>query len=135
MKENIKLNITKNIKLIPIIALVLIIVFAFYYYIGCPIRFLTGLPCPGCGMRHAAYYLITGNINEAIRWHPLIFAMPIAILILIFHKKFSKISLTFFLVFFVTLFIGVYIYRFLDPTDIVVRYDFSQTIYHRLWGL
>lgn len=124
-----------NIKLIPIIITVLIIVLALYFIIGCPVRFFTGLPCPGCGMRHAAYYLITGNVNEAIKWHPLIFLLPIIAIILVFYKRFSKVSLTLFLVLFVTIFVVTYVLRFLDPNDIVVRFDYSQTIYHRWFGL
>lgn len=131
MRENIK----KKIKLILLIILVLIIIIALYYIIGCPIRFFTGLPCPGCGMCHAAYYLVTGNINLAISYHPLIFIMPIILAIAIFYKRFSRTSLTFFLVFFVTLFIIVYIYRFIDPNDIIVKYDYSQTIYHRWFNI
>lgn len=44
--------------------------------IGCPIRFLFGIPCPGCGVTRACEAALRGNFEEAFRWHPL---FPIAI--------------------------------------------------------
>ncbi|MBQ9938019.1 MAG: DUF2752 domain-containing protein [Oscillospiraceae bacterium] len=39
--------------------------------IGCPIRFLFGVPCPGCGITRAWMSALHGNIADAFRWHPL----------------------------------------------------------------
>ena len=45
--------------------------------IGCPIRFLFGIPCPGCGITRACVCALHGEFIEAFRWHPLyIFAVP-----------------------------------------------------------
>ena len=125
----------KYLKQLPIIITVLAIVFALYYYIGCPIRFLTGMPCPGCGMRHALMYLLMGNVDSALSWHPLIFIMPIILLIIIFYRRFSSGSIIFLAIICVILFVGVYIYRVLDPNDLIIKDDFSQTIWHRWFNL
>ncbi len=44
--------------------------------IGCPIRFLFGIPCPGCGTTRACAAALHGDFIEALRWQPL---FPIAV--------------------------------------------------------
>ncbi|WP_022852967.1 DUF2752 domain-containing protein [Thermodesulfatator atlanticus] len=39
----------------------------------CPFKLLTGLPCPGCGMTHAAKSFLQGNFCDAFSTNPLIF--------------------------------------------------------------
>lgn len=41
----------------------------------CPTKTMFGFPCPGCGLTRAARALITGNVAEAMRLHPLIFVL------------------------------------------------------------
>lgn len=36
----------------------------------CPVVIVTGLPCPGCGMSRAAWYLVTGRIAESVKLNP-----------------------------------------------------------------
>ncbi len=46
-------------------------------FLQCPIRHLTGIPCPTCGMTRAFMALARGNLNEAVTYHlfsPLLFA-------------------------------------------------------------
>src|SRR6185312_1252984 len=37
----------------------------------CPFRFLTGLPCPGCGMGHALVFAWRGDFAASFHSHPL----------------------------------------------------------------
>jgi hypothetical protein len=37
----------------------------------CGFRWLTGRPCPLCGLTHALYALAHGRVGEAIHWHAL----------------------------------------------------------------
>ena len=37
----------------------------------CPMVILTGLPCPGCGLSRAVWYLLTGQIRRSFLLHPL----------------------------------------------------------------
>jgi hypothetical protein len=39
----------------------------------CWIQAVIGLPCPGCGLTRATYALFTGQVAEALVWHPLVF--------------------------------------------------------------
>lgn len=48
-----------------------------YKYIGCPIRFLTGVSCPGCGMTRAVIALLKFDPKTAYQYHPMIIIMPL----------------------------------------------------------
>ena len=37
----------------------------------CPFRFLTGLPCPGCGMTRSVVALLHGDLAASLFYHPL----------------------------------------------------------------
>jgi hypothetical protein len=37
----------------------------------CPFRFLTGLPCPGCGMTRSVVALLHGDLAASVFYHPL----------------------------------------------------------------
>lgn len=44
--------------------------------ITCPIKFITGISCPGCGMTRAWMSLLCGDFSAAVTFHPL-FWMPV----------------------------------------------------------
>ena len=37
----------------------------------CPVALLTGVACPGCGMSRAVAWLLRGDIDRSIGYHPL----------------------------------------------------------------
>jgi hypothetical protein len=39
--------------------------------VGCPVRALTGLPCPGCGLLRSMHLLVHGRIGGALGTNPL----------------------------------------------------------------
>lgn len=47
-----------------------------YWKIGCPIRWLTGIACPGCGMSRALLALCRGEWRQALQYHPLVGTVP-----------------------------------------------------------
>lgn len=75
----------------------------------CPFETLTGIPCPGCMMKSAAYYLIQFDFKAAFYFNPAIYWLLLMLIPLIMtYKKpeFNKVV-------YVTLFVwfGIYVYR------------------------
>ncbi len=51
--------------------------------IFCPIRYLTGVPCPGCGMSRALGCLLRLDISGSLRCNPALLPCLAAMLILV----------------------------------------------------
>jgi len=63
-----------------IILFVLLIVYLivgklFNIYIPCPIHFITGLYCPGCGITRMLFSMIKLDFYQAFRYNPLLFIL------------------------------------------------------------
>lgn len=60
---------------------------AVYLAIGCPVRYLTGVSCPSCGMVRACLALLRADPGQAARMHPLVFCLPVAAVVLLLTRK------------------------------------------------
>lgn len=121
-------EITK--KLIFILSIIILVVF--YYSVGCPIRWMTGVSCPSCGMTRAAMALLRFDFTAAYNYHPLIFILPIVAIVYFFRKRLSKKAQTFFFVLFIALMLIVYILRMLSGSEIVFI-NFESGIFHKIY--
>ena len=102
--------------------------------IGCPIRWLTGIPCAGCGMSRAFLSVFTGHFRAAYGYHPLVFpVLPLVLLWLtgMFQDRrlasLQKPAMTLIII----AFIAVYIVR-LVRQDPVLEIDISKGIFWRI---
>ena len=93
--------------------------------IGCPIRWFTGISCPGCGMSRAFISLLRLDFAAAFRYHPMIYPLPIFIPYYFLgsektprRRKLKK----FFLAVVIIMFFFVWIFRIFHE-DSVVRID------------
>ena len=93
----------------------------------CPIKTLTGLDCPGCGITRMFVALFHGNIYQAFRYNPLVFIELPIIFILLFLYKYKKeyrkvINILFAMLLIVTIVYGVLrnipMFYFLAPTQL-----------------
>lgn len=70
----------------------------------CAMKYMTGIPCPGCGLTHSFCAISSGNFLEAFHFHLLgpfiylVFLVCIFVLFseIFFDKKFPKLRKTFF---------------------------------------
>jgi hypothetical protein len=116
-------NIVKSLLLFGKTALIVLPFVALYYVyfliwhggeIYCFVELVFGIPCMGCGMTRAMLNVLQFDFITAFHYHPLIFIMPIILLIYVFrdmkyvqnlyHSKWFWISIF-------ILFIVVYIIR------------------------
>ncbi len=88
--------------------------------IGCPIRFLTGVSCAGCGMTRALFAALRGNFAEAFRFHPLFPLVPAAIFLWCFRGRIGPKTKERLLAAFIAAFLIVYVVRMLLPGSVVV---------------
>lgn len=69
----------KNIAILAISSafLIGILIVNDLFHLSCPLRWATGIPCPGCGGTRTALFLMRGNIWEALWTNPLSFLLII----------------------------------------------------------
>ncbi len=59
----------------------------------CPIKMLTGFPCPGCGITKSIIFLYEGNVVKSISYHifgPLVVAFCLAIIATLTTSLFTE---------------------------------------------
>ena len=49
--------------------------------IGCPIKFATGISCPGCGLTRAWLEALQLHFDRAVAYHPLFWLVPVAFIV------------------------------------------------------
>lgn len=58
--------------------------------ITCPIKFMTGVSCAGCGMTRAWIRVLHLDFAGAFHYHPLFFLPPAVLVMLLLKKHMSK---------------------------------------------
>ena len=94
--------------------------------VTCPIRFLTGVSCAGCGMSRAWLSLLRGNLAEAARFHPLFWLPVPAAALLLFRHRLPRRVFLWAMGAVCALFLGVYLVRLFSPGDDVVVFRPAQ---------
>ena len=100
--------------------------------ITCPIKFITGISCAGCGMSRAWMAFLHLDIAKAFAYHPLFWLVPIAVIVLLCK---SKINIKFYKIFMFTIagaFVIVYLYRMFIGDGNVVVFEPQNNIVFRI---
>jgi hypothetical protein len=105
-----------------------IIIVIFYagmqlFGITCPIRFLTGVSCAGCGMTRAWLALFRLDLQTAISYHPLFWLPVPAAVLLYFHRKIPKTWYRLGLGLAAAAMLAVYGIRMMDSRDLIVTFQ------------
>lgn len=120
----------------------LIIILLYFTHIGCPIKFITGISCPACGMTRAVLAILHGDTHAALNYHPLVITLPVLLISVIVYivntrriKPSVRLSRLLNCIFILSavLFIAVYVLRMLNTTDTIVTSAPSQSILVRLF--
>ena len=85
--------------------------------ITCPIKALTGISCPGCGLTRAWLHALTFDWSGALAYHPLFWLVPIALVLFWLEKRSRTCKIAFYTI--VALAFAVWLVRLLDPADTV----------------
>ncbi len=105
----------------PAVLAVITLYIAFFATgIGCPIKFITGISCAGCGMTRAYLALLRLNFSEAFHYHPLFWLPPIFLAILYNKNKIKPQIYKIFIFTIVVMFCIVYAYRLISKDNTVV---------------
>lgn len=90
--------------------------------IGCPIHFVTGINCPGCGMSRALFHVLRLDFAGAFVLHPLWWLLPVLAIFWLLResKRISHKTYQGFLWVFALLFLAVYAFRLLNPANTLV---------------
>jgi len=123
----------KNNKYLEIVISIIIVYMLFTILdINCPIKFLTGISCAGCGMTRAWLSVIKADFNSAFNYHPLWILPPIIIIVFLNKNIIISKIYKYFKAICVLLFIIVYILRLIDTTDKIVTIDIDSGLVYKV---
>ena len=113
-------------------AVVVLYVILESFGVTCPIKYITGISCAGCGMSRAWIALLHFNIHEAFMYHPLFFLPPVVVIVMLLK---SKINIKFYKILMFTMagaFVIVYLYRMFIGTGDIVVFEPQNNILFRI---
>lgn len=120
----------KKSKLLSAAGAILAVALLYLFYhvtgIGCPIKFISGISCPGCGMTRACISVARFRFAEACYFHPLVYCLPFAALVFLLRKRISNRIYKILIFTFIALFVTIYIVRMCDPFNDVVTFHPEQ---------
>lgn len=99
--------------------------------ITCPIKYLTGVSCAGCGMSRAWFRALTLDFAGAVHYHPLFWIVPIFGVLLWLQKKHRRTARIAIGVLLAAMLI-VYCIRMADPTDTIVVFAPTDGLVYRI---
>ncbi len=129
MKKDFK-NLTST--LLSILAVVLVYVIFHLVGIGCPIKFVTGVSCPGCGMTRAYLALLRLDFAGAFHYHPLFLLPAIAVVMYYFKARIPGKLYKIWLFTLIGLFSIIYLLRIMDPEDTVVVFRPQDGVIYKI---
>lgn len=92
-------------------------------HITCPIKFMTGISCAGCGMSRAWLSVLKGDIHKAFYYHPLFWTIPFILIVYLFRHRIPEKVLHILEVIIIVMFIGTWLYRFTIPNQDIVVFE------------
>ena len=113
-------------------AVVVLYVILESFGVTCPIKYITGISCAGCGMSRAWIALMHFNIHEAFMYHPLFFLPPVVVIVMLLKSKINIKSYKIFMFTMAGAFVIVYLYRMFIGDGNVVVFEPQNNIVFRI---
>lgn len=99
--------------------------------ITCPIKYVTGVSCMGCGMTRAWVSVFRLDLHSAVALHPLFWTVPIAAVAFWLRRRRQRLG-NGILAVIIAAFIVVYVVRILDPDCTVVVFQPQNSLFYRI---
>lgn len=133
MKEKIYEFVKKHRSvLVACVAVIFLYVVLFAVGIGCPIKYLTGVSCPGCGMTRACISSLRLDFSKAFEYHPLWFAVfPMSALLVFFKAKGNGKAVTCTSIMAGCMLVAVYFFRMVFAQGEVVSFSVQSGALYR----
>lgn len=100
--------------------------------ITCPIKFITGISCAGCGMSRAWIAFLQLDMAKAFEYHPLFLLPPIVVIVLLCKSKINIKIYKIIIFTIILMFAIVYICRLIWSGDDVVVFEPQNNILFRI---
>ena len=117
-----------------LIGLGLVILIFYITGIGCPIKWLTGISCAGCGLTRACLSALQLDFAAAFSYHPLFFMIPIVVVLYICKDKMPKQVQNVLMWVIAGAFLMVYLIRLVDTSDTIVIIDWKLGLIGRIFS-
>lgn len=105
---------------------------AMHFGITCPIRYLTGISCPGCGMTRAWLQLLQGHWQAAFTLHPL-WGLPVVLaVLLLLRRRLSRRLQSWIWAALLAVTLTVWLVRFFLPADPAVQFAPASGLFGRI---
>lgn len=107
----------------PLVMLVLAALTLYVTGIGCPIKFATGISCPGCGMTRAWLAALHLRFDLAMAYHPLFWAVPLIFACVGLRSHLSPKVFQTVMACLIVAFVGVWVVRLVLPHEANVLFS------------
>ena len=116
-------NKIKKEKILKIIFFFLLLSILLIFKIGCPIKLILHLYCPGCGITRMFLSILRLDFYQAFRYNPLVFILiPLILINKIFIKETNIQKLIWWILLIIVIIFGILrnisIFSYLAPTKI-----------------
>ena len=119
--------------LIAGIAIIAYCCLMFLFSLPCPIKFMTGISCAGCGMSRACVSAIHLDFSAAFYYHPLwVIIVPAAITLPVLHATHKKTAYNIIFWTVCALFLTVWLYRMIFMDSKIVVFEPTDGVFPRI---
>lgn len=120
-------------RILLIVFIIVIYLFLSLLSVGCPLKFMSGISCPGCGMTRAVFSALNLDFTSAFHYHPMFLLAPLMVLLFLFDFYINPKLLRVLWAIIISAFLITYLIRLLTAQSDVVEIDTSSGLMIKLF--